>query len=280
MRIARISKNGTVGIAIQQSGETRAVFGNAALSDVDALIAKGTLADAAAQVTQGDVVDMATVDYLPPLVRPPKIICLGLNYRDHAEESGLGIPDFPVLFGRFASSLIGHNAPIILPKVSSDLDYEAEMVAVVGKGGKNIAERDALDHIMGYSIFNDASIRDYQLRTPQWTAGKNFDNTGAFGPWLVTADEVPAGGAGLKIECRLNGQVMQSSNTSNLIFDVAKTVHLLSTFMTLEAGDVLVMGTPGGVGLARKPPVWMKEGDVCEVEIEGLGTLSNPIVAE
>jgi acylpyruvate hydrolase len=280
MRIARISKNGTVGIAIQQNGETRAVFGNAALSDVDALIANGTLADAAAQVTQGDVVDMATVDYLPPLVRPPKIICLGLNYRDHAEESGLGIPDFPVLFGRFASSLIGHNAPIILPKVSSDLDYEAEMVAVVGKGGRNIAESDALDHIMGYSVFNDASIRDYQLRTPQWTAGKNFDNTGAFGPWLVTADEVPAGGAGLKIECRLNGQVMQSSNTSNLIFDVAKTVHLLSTFMTLEAGDVLVMGTPGGVGLARKPPVWMKEGDICEVEIEGLGTLSNPIVAE
>jgi acylpyruvate hydrolase len=167
-----------------------------------------------------------------------------------------------------------------LPKVSSDLDYEAEMVAVVGKGGRNIAESDALDHIVGYSVFNDASIRDYQLRTPQWTAGKNFDNTGAFGPWLVTADEVPAGGAGLKIECRLNGQVMQSSNTSNLIFDVAKTVHLLSTFMTLEAGDVLVMGTPGGVGLARKPPVWMKEGDVCEVEIEGLGTLSNPIVAE
>jgi acylpyruvate hydrolase len=280
MRIARISKNGTVGIAIQQGGETRAVFGNAALSDVDALIATGTLADAAAQVTKGDVVDMATVDYLPPLVRPPKIICLGLNYRDHAEESGLGIPDFPVLFGRFASSLIGHNAPIILPKVSSDLDYEAEMVAVVGTGGKNIAESSALNHIMGYSIFNDASIRDYQLRTPQWTAGKNFDNTGAFGPWLVTADEVPAGGAGLKIECRLNGQVMQSSNTSNLIFDVAKTVHLLSTFMTLEAGDVLVMGTPGGVGLARKPPVWMKEGDVCEVEIEGLGTLSNPIVAE
>jgi acylpyruvate hydrolase len=280
MRIARISKNGTVGIAIQQGSETRAVFGNAALSDVDALIATGTLADATAHVAQGDVVDMTTVDYLPPLVRPPKIICLGLNYRDHAEESGLGIPEFPVLFGRFASSLIGHNAPIILPKVSSDLDYEAEMVAVVGTGGKNIAESDALNHIMGYSIFNDASIRDYQLRTPQWTAGKNFDNTGAFGPWLVTADEIPAGGAGLKIECRLNGAVMQSSNTSNLIFDVAKTVHLLSTFMTLEAGDVLVMGTPGGVGLARTPPVWMKAGDVCEVEIEGLGTLSNPIVAE
>jgi acylpyruvate hydrolase len=280
MRFARISKNGTIGVAIQQGGETRAVFGDPALSDMDALIANGTLAEAAAEIAKGDVVDMATVDYLPPLVRPPKIICLGINYRDHAIEAGLGIPDFPVLFGRFASSLIGHNAPIILPKVSSALDYEAEMVAVVGTGGKNIAEADALNHVMGYSIFNDASIRDYQMRTPQWTAGKNFDDTGAFGPWLVTADEVPAGGAGLKIECRLNGNVMQSSNTSNLIFDVAKTVHLLSTFMTLEAGDVLVMGTPGGVGFARDPKIFMKAGDVCEVEIEGLGVLSNPIVAE
>lgn len=279
MRIARISKNGTIGVAIQQGGETRAVFGNTALSDVDALITMGTLAEAAAEIAKGDVVDMASVDYLPPLAHPPKIVCLGLNYRDHAEESGLGIPDFPVLFGRFASSLIGHNAPIILPKVSSDLDYEAEMVAVIGTGGKNIPESDALNHVMGYSIFNDASIRDYQMRTPQWTAGKNFDDTGAFGPWLVTADEVPAGGAGLKIECRLNGNVMQSSNTSNLIFDVAKTVHLLSTFMTLEAGDVLVMGTPGGVGFARDPKVFMKAGDVCEVEIEGLGVLSNPIAA-
>lgn len=280
MRIARISKNGIIGVAVQHGGETRAVFGNTALSDVDALVASGTLGEAAAEIAKGDVVDMATVDYLPPLIRPPKIICLGINYRDHAIEAGLGIPDFPVLFGRFASSLIGHNAPIILPKVSGDLDYEAEMVAVVGTSGKNIAEADALNHIIGYSIFNDASIRDYQMRTPQWTAGKNFDDTGAFGPWLVTADEVPAGGAGLKIECRLNGNVMQSSNTSNLIFDVAKTVHLLSTFMTLEAGDVLVMGTPGGVGFARDPKVFMKAGDVCEVEIESLGTLSNPIAAE
>jgi 2-keto-4-pentenoate hydratase/2-oxohepta-3-ene-1,7-dioic acid hydratase in catechol pathway len=214
------------------------------------------------------------------VVRPSKIICLGLNYRDHAEESGLGIPEFPVLFGRFPSSLIGHGAPIILPKVSSQLDWEAEMVVVLGKGGKNIAEGDALGHVAAYSVFNDASIRDYQLRTPQWTAGKNFDDTGAFGPWLVTPDEVPAGGAGLKIECRVNGQVMQSSNTGNLIFNTATTISLLSTFMTLEAGDVLVMGTPGGVGLARNPPVWMKDGDICEVEIEGIGLLSNPIVAE
>jgi acylpyruvate hydrolase len=185
-----------------------------------------------------------------------------------------------VLFARFPSSLIGHGAPIILPKVSSWLDWEAELVAVLAKGGKNISEADALSHVAGYSSFNDASIRDYQTRTPQWTAGKNFDDTGAFGPWLVTPDELPVGAKGLKIECRVNGQVMQSSNTSNLIFDVAKTISLLSTFMTLEAGDVLVMGTPGGVGFARNPHVFMKDGEVCEVEIEGIGLLRNPIVAE
>jgi acylpyruvate hydrolase len=176
--------------------------------------------------------------------------------------------------------MIGHNAPIILPKVSEQLDWEAELVAVLGKGGKNIAEADALGHVAAYSVFNDASIRDYQMRTPQWTAGKNFDDSGAFGPWLVTPDELPAGAAGLKIECRVNGNVMQSSNTANLIFDVAKTISLLSTFMTLEAGDALVMGTPGGVGVARNPQVWMKAGDICEVEIEGVGLLVNPIVAE
>jgi 2-keto-4-pentenoate hydratase/2-oxohepta-3-ene-1,7-dioic acid hydratase in catechol pathway len=153
-------------------------------------------------------------------------------------------------------------------------------VVVLAKGGKHIAEGDALNHVAGYSVFNDASIRDYQMRTPQWTAGKNFDDTGAFGPWLVTPEELPAGAAGLKIECRVNGVVMQSSNTANLIFDVAKTISLLSGFMTLEAGDVLVMGTPGGVGVARNPQVWMKAGDLCEVEIEGVGLLSNPIVAE
>ena len=224
--------------------------------------------------------DEAALAFLPPVARPSKIVCLGLNYRDHAEESGLGIPEFPVLFARFPSSLMGHGAPIILPKVSSQLDWEAELVVVLSKGGKNIAEADALNHVAGYSVFNDASIRDYQLRTPQWTAGKNFDDTGAFGPWLVTPDELPAGAAGLKIECRVNGAVMQSSNTGNLIFTVANTIHLLSTFMTLEAGDVLVMGTPGGVGVARNPQVWMKAGDVCEVEIEGVGLLSNPIVAE
>ncbi|WP_239806663.1 fumarylacetoacetate hydrolase family protein [Croceicoccus hydrothermalis] len=279
MRLARVSKDGKTGLAAKIDGETKVVW-DAGLTDLDAQIASGKLAAAGAAAAAGETVDEASLTFLPPVAKPPKIICMGLNYRDHAEEAGLGIPDFPVLFGRFASSLIGHGAPIILPKVSEQLDWEAELVVVLSKGGKNIAESGALDHVAGYSVFNDASIRDYQLRTPQWTAGKNFDDTGAFGPWLVTPDEVPAGAAGLKIECRVNGEVMQSSNTGNLIFTVANTIHLLSTFMTLEAGDVIVMGTPGGVGVARDPQVWMKAGDVCEVEIEGIGLLKNTVVAE
>ena len=279
MRIARVTKGGQIGLAASINGEIRVVW-DSGLADLDAKIFEGALASAGKVAAGGEVVDEASLTFLPPVTRPSKIVCMGLNYRDHAEESGFDIPDFPVLFSRFPSSLIGHGAPIILPKISSQLDWEAELAVVLAKGGKNISEANALDHVAGYSVFNDASLRDYQLRTPQWTAGKNFDDTGAFGPWLVTPDEVPAGASGLKIECRVNGNVMQSSNTGNLIFTVASTIELLSTFMTLEAGDVLVMGTPGGVGVARNPKVWMKDGDICEVEIEGIGLLSNPVVAE
>lgn len=279
MRLARVTKDGKIGLAAK-TGDTVTIAYGDDLADLDAHIAAGTLPEAGKQAAAGEPVDEASLAFLPPVMRPAKIVCLGLNYLDHAEESGLGIPEHPVLFARFASSLTGHKAPIILPKVSEQLDWEAELAVVLSTGGKDIAEADALDHVAGYSVFNDASIRDYQLRTPQWTAGKNFDDTGAFGPYLVTPDELPAGAAGLKIECRLNGEVMQSSHTGNLIFSVARTIHLLSSFMTLQAGDVLVMGTPGGVGVARSPQVWMKAGDVCEVEIEGVGLLVNPIVAQ
>jgi 2-keto-4-pentenoate hydratase/2-oxohepta-3-ene-1,7-dioic acid hydratase in catechol pathway len=187
------------------------------------------------------------------------------------------LPDYPTLFARFSSSLVAHEVPIIRPSESERLDYEGELVAVIGKTGRRIAKADALEHVAGYSIFNDASIRDFQLRTPQWTMGKNFDGTGAFGPVIVTADELPAGASGLEIETRLNGQVMQRASTDDLIFDVATLVSLISVGITLEPLDLIVTGTPSGVGAVRNPPVFMKAGDVCEVEIERIGVLRNKI---
>jgi acylpyruvate hydrolase len=216
-----------------------------------------------------------------PLMRnAPKMFCLGLNYADHAAEGGHNVPVFPTLFMRGGTSLVGHNQPIVRPRLSETLDYECELAAFIGKRVKNMPEEDALDAVAGYACFNDGSVREYQRMTPQWTAGKNFDNTGGFGPDFVSADELPPGAVGLNIQTRLNGQVMQNANTEIMIFPVAKTIALVSELITLEPGDVLIMGTPSGVGHARTPPVWMKDGDVCEVEIEKIGILRNPIIEE
>jgi len=219
---------------------------------------------------------------LAPLVpEPGKIVCLGLNYYDHAKEGGREKPDYPWFFIRGASSLIAHGDSGVVPSVSSKFDYEAELAVVIGrKVPRHTKEADALQYVFGYGCFNDMSVRDYQKRTPQWTIGKNFDGTGGFGPLLVSADDLPPGAVGLKIQGRLNGEVMQDANTSDMIFSVAETVALLAEVLTLEPGDVIVMGTPAGVGQARTPPVWMKAGDRYEVEIERVGTLSNPIVDE
>jgi acylpyruvate hydrolase len=235
---------------------------------------------AAAALLAGEAVDVTKVEVLQPLRSPGKIICVGLNYRDHASESGHKPPEYPTLFARYASSLVGPNEPIVRPIDSVQLDYEGELVAVIGKGGRRISKADALSHVAGYSIFNDGSVRDFQLRTPQWTLGKNFDGTGAFGPVFVTADALPPGARGLKLETRLNGQVMQSASTDDLIFDVATLVTDISAGITLEAGDLIVTGTPSGVGAARKPPVFMKAGDVCEIEVERIGVLRNRVVDE
>jgi acylpyruvate hydrolase len=224
--------------------------------------------------------DPSTITYLPPLGAPSKIICVGLNYVDHSTETGHKVQTYPTLFARWASSMIGHNAPVVRPNVSTELDYEGELVAVIGRGGRHIPKSSALDHVIGYSVFNDVSVRDYQMRTPQWTIGKNFDHTGPFGPAFVTADALPAGAAGLRLKTRLNGQVMQSASTSDLIFDVATLVSTISEAMTLVPGDIIVTGTPAGVGGMRRPQVFMKPGDVCEVEVEGIGLLRNPIIAE
>jgi acylpyruvate hydrolase len=237
----------------------------------------GLMASIAARAASAASVPLDQIELLPCIPRPGKIICLGVNYHDHAAEGGNKIADYPAIFLRTPSSLLAHGAAIPIPPISTSLDYEAELALVIGKTTRNVSEADALDSVFAYACFNDASFRDYQRKTSQWTIGKNFDQTGGFGPYLVTADELPPGCKGLHIESRLNGQVMQSATTSDMVFHVAPTIALMSACMTLEPGDVIVMGTPGGVGYARKPPVWMVAGDMIEIEIEGIGVLRNTI---
>lgn len=238
-------------------------------------------AEEAARIAESQAyISPENITYLSLIQRPPKIICIGRNYAAHAKEGGAEPPKYPEIFFRGATSLLGHGSSIIRPKCSSKLDYEGELVAIIGRTARHISRESALEYIAGYSIFNDATLRDYQGKSSQWTIGKNFDNTGAFGPVFVSADELPNGAAGLRIQTRLNGKVMQDANTSDFIFPLEELIEKLSECMTLEPGDIIVTGTPAGVGYVRRPPVYMKEGDICEVEIEGIGVLSNPIVNE
>ncbi len=237
------------------------------------LLARGRAAQASATPRQA----LHQLRLAQPLARPGKIICLGLNYFDHAKEGGRAKPDYPWFFLRSASSLIAPGEPGIRPRVSERLDYEAELAVVIGRRARHLRADNALACVFGYSCFNDISVRDYQKKTPQWTIGKNFDGTGAFGPLLVSADEFAPGATGLRIQSRLNGQVMQDANTTDMIWGVAETLVLLTECMTLEPGDLIIMGTPAGVGQARTPPVWMKHGDLVEIEIDGIGVLANPI---
>ena len=280
MRIVHFEKGGARGIAADEGsgwhGLTQRDSGFP--GTLPELIAQGAdLLRIGRSLGQSPAIDLNAVRLLPPVPVPPKILAVGLNYDDHLAESGLKKPDYPEIFARFATSLIAHQEPIRRPRESTALDYEAELAVVIGKPGRRIPQEQALDHVAGYSLFNDASLRDFQLRTPQWTMGKNFDGTGSFGPWLVTPDAVPPGASGLRIQGRLNGRVMQDSRTNLLIFGVATLIETLSVAMSLERGDVIITGTPGGVGAARKPPVFMKAGDIFEVEIEGLGVLTNPV---
>jgi 2-keto-4-pentenoate hydratase/2-oxohepta-3-ene-1,7-dioic acid hydratase in catechol pathway len=235
---------------------------------------------AASAISQyGRPLSIGEFTYLAPLRRPMKILCVGLNYADHSRESGFEPPTYPTVFARFATSLVGHAAPIQKPAISEQLDWEGELAVVIGKPGRAISMGDALSHVGGYSIFNDATVRDFQFKTTQWTIGKNFDATGGFGPVLVTPDELPPGCRDARITTRINGRIVQDASTSDMIFDVATLIHLLSAAMTLERGDLIITGTPAGVGVSRKPPEFMQHGETCEVVIEGIGTLTNPIVA-
>ena len=250
--------------------------------DLRALLTVGGLADLAAKLTDSNAAGIAIdeIEYRPLLPAPGKIICIGRNYAAHAAEGGAETPTFPEIFYRGATSLVAHKAAIIRPRCSDKLDYEGEIAFVIGTSCRHASEDNALDFIAGYTLFNDATLRDYQRFSTQWTIGKNFDGTGAFGPELVTADELPIAMTGLTLTTKLNGKLMQEGNTDNLVFPVRKLVAILSECMTLEPGDVVVTGTPAGVGAARKPPVWMKPGDTVEVEVSGLGKLINVVQDE
>ena len=253
--------------------------------DLKSLIAAGVGALAAAKAAAANAPASArfVLDAMKPalpIAHPTKFICVGLNYALHAKEGGHEIPTYPSFFLRVPTSLVAAGAPVTRPKASIQLDYECELTIVIGKGGRNIPEEKALDHVFGYTLFNDVSVRDFQRKTSQWMPGKNFDGTGPLGPWIVTADELPAGASGLRITTRVNGETMQDSNTSDMIFSTARTIALLSEFMTLEPGDLIATGTPSGVAHARNPPAWMKAGDTVAVEVERIGVLTNPVVDE
>ncbi len=232
---------------------------------------------AAEGATASARLDEASLRYRPLIERPGKIICIGRNYAAHAREGGAEPLDYPDVFMRGANSLVAHGEPLVRPRCSDKFDYEGELVFVVGRKARHVSQADAYGIIAGYSIFNEGSIRDYQRKATQWTMGKNFDGTGGFGPDLVTPDELPDGADGLRLTTTLNGEVMQDGNTHDFIFPVAQVVAILTEAMTLEPGDVILTGTPSGVGYARKPPVFMKPGDTVEVAIEKVGTLRNTV---
>ena len=284
MRFIAFKHNGDPRLGLRLGQELVDLTALGLPSTLDKLLQQGPEAVAGARAAADRAkarLPVADITYLPPVVNPSKAIAVGLNYVDHAAESPYkDAPKYPVLFHRFPSSWVAHGVPLVRPHVSEQFDYEGELLVVIGKQGRYIDKERALDHVAGYSIFNDGSIRDYQFKSTQWMMGKNFDDTASFGPEFVTADELPAGAIGLQLRTRLNGAVVQDANTRDMIFDVATLVQVCSEAMALRPGDIIISGTPAGVGLARKPPLFMKAGDTCEIEIEGLGILRNGIVDE
>jgi len=251
----------------------------ARFGDLKSLIAQDGYAEARAAIVSSPRYAMTEIGWLPVVPNPGKILCVGLNYEKHRQETGRSEVAHPTIFSRFANTQTGHLTDILRPAVSTELDYEGELALIIGKGGRYISRDRALEHIAGYACYNDGSVRDWQRHTHQFTPGKNFPRTGGFGPWMVTADELPDLGK-RGIMTRLNGQIVQQARLGEMIFDIPTLVEYCSSFNPLESGDVIVTGTPGGVGVKRTPPLWMKPGDVVEVEIEGIGILRNGISDE
>lgn len=289
MRLISFEEQGQAKIGVIQGTEAKAFVDLSIAApnlprDMTSLLAMSggleAAKQAATQAAANAIKPLAGVRFLPLVPRPGKVVCLGLNYADHAKEGGHARPEYPGFFMRGATSLAAHQQPIIRPKASTKLDYEAELAVVIGKQARHLSKDNALDCVAGYTCCNDGSVRDYQRKSSQWTIGKNFDQTGPLGPWLVTPDELPPGAAGLRIQSRLNGKIMQDANTSDFLWNVAESLVIITECMTLEPGDVIITGTPAGVGYARTPPVWMAPGDVCEIDIESIGVLSNTIADE
>ena len=244
--------------------------------DLKALIEGGAIDQARKHLSASPDYQASDITWLPVIPNPDKIVCVGLNYEEHRAETGRDKTEQPALFLRVAESQVGHRQPILRPRESTHLDFEAEIAVVIGTSGRRISQANSWKHIAGYSCYNDGSVREWQRHTAQWTAGKNFARTGAFGPWMVTADEIPPDTV-MTLSCRLNGERMQHATTEQMIFKIPKLIEYISAFTTLLPGDVIVTGTPGGVGARRTPPVWMKPGDKVEVEVDKVGVLENSI---
>jgi 2-keto-4-pentenoate hydratase/2-oxohepta-3-ene-1,7-dioic acid hydratase in catechol pathway len=281
MKLATFKANGTTTWGVIDGDE--AIDLGTALRDrypdLKSAIAVSALHEAAEQAGDAKRYPLSEIEWLPVIPNPDKILCVGLNYETHRKETGRAEVENPTIFARFANSQTGHLANIIRPRVSHELDFEGELAIIIGKAGRYISKEDAWSHIAGYACYNDGSVRDFQRHTHQFTPGKNFPDTGAFGPWMMTPDELGELGP-LRIQTRVNGQVVQDATFEQMIFDIPRIVEYCSSFIRLEPGDVIATGTPGGVGAKRTPPLWLKPGDTVEVEIDRLGTLRNGVADE
>ena len=280
MRLLSFLLNGQVHVGVMKGDDIVDLSKHDVGRSVKHILQHGAMARVA-ELREKLVADLSCdeVSFLPPVLKPNKILCIGVNYRKHVLEMGRDLPEHPWVFVRFADSFVGHDADMIRPNVSANYDFEGELAVVIGRNAHRVPAASAMDYVAGYCCLNDGSIRDYQRHSGQFTAGKNFLNSGSMGPWLVTKDDI-ADVDKLRLETRLNGELMQSSSTGDLIFDIPDLIEYCSTFTRLEPGDVIATGTPGGVGAARTPPVWMKAGDTIELSISRIGVLRNTIADE